>query len=276
MTRETYQKRLERHLAEYKKHRLGVAAKGEFTYKGVAREYGHILPRELKLLNVPEPFRREIGAYLASHKDIKPHKYFHHLNSSQAFSFALFYPYLTRAPDALAKALGVSGIEESGFEQVPVPKEGTNVDVWWTLGGAETYCEVKLSEREFGPAQADARHREKLKLTYGPVLRGQIDDRLLEEPVFFKHYQILRNLWLAARKGREKDQVLFLMPEANDGLTEQLDSVLEQIGKPLRARVRLVYVEPLLERLAAQKGPDSLGWYARILQEKYVPDAASD
>ena len=273
MTRETYQKRLERHLAEYKRHRLGVSARGGFTHKGVTREYGHILPGELKWLNVPEPFRREIVGYVARHKSIQPHKYFHHLNSSQALAFALFYPYVTHAPRVRARALGMKEViaVDPMFELVPDSEEGTNVDVSWTCAVSDVYCEVKLSEREFGAAKADARHRQKLSTMYEPVLRRQVEDALLEEAAFFKHYQILRNLWLVARRGQERAQVLFLMPQANPVLAEQLTTVLGQVGRSLRARTHVVYLEPLLARLVQEKTADGLAWYARMLQEKYVP-----
>ena len=46
--------------------------------------------------------------------------------------------------------------------------------------------------------------------------------------------------------------------------------MLEQVGRPLRGRVSVVYVESLLEKLAAETKADRLGWYARMLQEKYV------
>ena len=73
-----------------------------------------------------------------------------------------------------------------------------------------------------------------------------------------------------ARAGHERDRVIFLLPKANAGLTDQLGSVLEQVGRPLRGRVSVVYVESLLEQLAAETKADRLGWYARMLQEKYV------
>ena len=68
---------------------------------------------------------------------------------------------------------------EWDLERVPDAAEGTNVDVWWRSADRETYCEVKLSEREFGPATNDARHQRKLEEIYGPVLHGQVNDELL-------------------------------------------------------------------------------------------------
>jgi len=107
-----YSKDLQRHLTFYKGMRLGVREPGIFLYKGKEVRCGHILPRELKWLNVLEPFRTEVRAYLSANKDIRLHKYFHHLNSSQAFTLNLFYPFLEGGPassSALLRALGVPG-----------------------------------------------------------------------------------------------------------------------------------------------------------------------
>ena len=66
----SYQETLNRHLENYKASRLGVDQPGTFRHKGVHIEYGHILPVELKWLNIPlEPFRAEIRAYLDAHPD---------------------------------------------------------------------------------------------------------------------------------------------------------------------------------------------------------------
>jgi len=270
VARDDYQKTLERHLAEYKEERLGVREKGTFVHRGVERQYRHILPTSLKWLNIPEPFRKEVQEYVADHRDIKLHKYFHHLNSSQAFTLALFVPYMTQAPGALMRALRGSEIEAWDLERVPDPQEGTNVDVWWRSAGEETYCEVKLSEREFGPATDDTRHQRKLDSIYGPVLRGQVDNVLLESEAFFANYQILRNLWLAARAGHEQDRVVFLLPQANERLVAQLEEVLTRVKRPLSSRVSVVPVETLLERLRKDTA-SGLAWYAWWLQQKYVP-----
>ena len=271
MTQLTYQKRLEKHLADYKLQRLGIEANGTFTYRGKTRAYRHILPRELKWLNVPEPYRREIREYVTNSK-IRPHKFFHHLNSSQAFALAVFYPYLSNAPDLLVSVLDTRPIEEWKFEHVPDTVEGTNVDVWWrSADKTETFCEVKLSEGEFGPAENDARHLEKLEKIYRPILESYVDDRLLEPRAFFKNYQILRNLWLVARKGHEKDRILFLLPKANVGPNKQLEGVFRQVGAALRERVQTIHVEIVLGRLAVRTSVGELGWYASALAEKYLP-----
>ena len=239
-------------------------------HRGVERYHRHILPQTLRWLNIPEPFRHEVQEYLAGHRHIKLHRYFHHLNSSQAFALALFVPYLTQAPGALMRAIRFPALQEWDLEYVPDTREGTNVDVWWRSAGAETYCEVKLSEREFGPATDDARHRRKLDGIYGPVLSGHLDDGLLEPAGFFANYQILRNLWLVARPDHSQDRVVFLLPKANAKLVAQLEDVLKRVRRPLRNRVSVVHVESLLERLRRQTD-SGLAWYGWWLQQKYVP-----
>lgn len=271
MGTDDYRKRLERHLVEYKRQRLGVQASGEFVVDGRSYSKAHILPRELKWMNIPEPFRREIHEHVTQ-AAIQPHKYFHHLNSSQALAFALFWPYASRASRVLAAALGEKEIRDLEFERVPDRTEGTNVDVSWIAAERRTYCEVKLSEREFGAAERDSRHQRKLEEIYRPALLGLVDDTLLEGADFFANYQILRNLWLAARPGCERDRVLFLLPEANVRPREQLVKTLERVRPPLAKRVRVVFIERLLERLAGSRGPESLSWYAKMLIEKYLPD----
>jgi hypothetical protein len=269
-----YQNRLVQHLSRYRRDRLGVARCGTFRHKGVDRAYGHILPRELRWLNIPEPFRAEVRDYLSREKHVRLHKYFHHLNSSQAFALSLFYPYLSRANPSLSIELGVAPAKRWCFEAVPEPGENTNVDVLLIAEDkAPVYCEVKLSETEFGKGRLDKPHRDKIETLYRPRLDGKVDSKLLTLEAFCASYQILRNLWLAANNPRAS--VLFLLPKENDNLTSQLDRVLSLVGPELRKRARVVYVEPLLTALTSSAPPrNALAWYAEMLREKYVPKAA--
>lgn len=101
-----YQSVLQRHLAGYAKSRLGVFEEG--TYEG--RSYPHVLPSRLRFLNILEPIRAEMQQYLEKNPQIKLHRYFHHLNSSQAFAFNLFFPYFAaggQSARALSTLLGV-------------------------------------------------------------------------------------------------------------------------------------------------------------------------
>src|ERR1035437_7705090 len=124
-----YQSVVRKHLAQYAKRRLGVNEAG--VYQG--RPYSHILPWRLRFLNLLESYRAEIQDYLRAHRSVHFHQYFHHLNSSQAFAFNLFYPYFAAGGNSAGALAGLLGADVDvaalGFEDVPDEKEGTNVDV---------------------------------------------------------------------------------------------------------------------------------------------------
>ena len=270
-----YRELLNRHLANYKASRLGVDKPGTFRHKGIDIEYGHILPVELRWLNLLEPFRAEIRAYLGAHPDVRPHKYFHHLNSSQAFALNLFCPFFEAGASAsLLRAFQMNGsVSDWRLEHVPYAEEGTNVDVAWQgEHGSWTYCEVKLSEQGFGTAKRDQRHEEKRVSIYQPVLKAHCPAELLEPRRFFANYQILRNVWLVAREPTAS--LLFLLPRRNESLWGPLRSVLEALPAELAGRIHVVAVEDVLEALCHDQSlPRQLGAYAELLMEKYVPPA---
>jgi hypothetical protein len=249
-----------------------------FVHNGREVRHGHILPNELRWLNILEPIRAEVREYLDKHKEVKLHKYFHHLNSSQAFALNLFFPYFEQgSPSELLRAMNLSGELASWQpEYVDDPNEGTNFDIMWVASdGGRTFCEVKLSEQEFGTASDDRRHRQKLEDIYRPVLAGQCAPALLEPSTFFSKYQLLRNVWAAAKD--KTASVVFLVPKANSTLWQELGPLIEQLSPTLARRVHAVAMEDVLEALSSSSPPQArLTWYAHLLREKYVaPHAAA-
>jgi len=265
-----YAATLKQHLGHYAGERLSVQEYG--IYNG--RRYAHILPARLRYLNLLEPVRAELQAYLKAHPGIKEHKSFHHLNSSQAFALNLFYPYFVEGSPAariLAKSLGVDAeVDAWEFEAVLDKDEGTNVDVLWTtVDGARIFCEVKLSENKFGPAKNDARHQKKLTDIYKPRLLSLVSDELLVPRTFFKHYQILRNISLLAE--RNADRLVFLMPRENETLSGPLNRVLAGTEASVSRRIHIAYIEDCLDDLETSGGlPLHLRVYSSALKEKYV------
>ena len=268
-----YQASLERHLAKYKSRRLGVQEAGVFERNG--RGCQHILPLRLRQLNILEPFRAEFWAYLRDHPEVRLHKYFHHLNSSQALAFNLFFPFFSAGGDAAApllRSLGTSAVLGCWkFEYVPDITEGTNVDVaWQSPEGEWTFCEVKLSETEFGAAKPDSRHRSKCDTVYRKRLSGLIEPGFLEFEQFCRHYQLLRNVSLLSQAAAT--QVVFLLPSANEALAAPLNRVLNALTTSGRERVRVAYLESVLASLQAEAAlAPTLRMCAFWLAEKYVP-----
>lgn len=247
----SYQDKLKRHLADYKWRHLGISAPGVFKYRGREVWEDHILPLVDADRNILEEAEPEVHRFLADHPG-KRHQYFHHLNSSQAFAFNLFFPYFTGGPEAASTLLRALGQEVllDNWEPEAVPKihEGSNIDVLWTtMDGAQTFCEVKLSEADFGKAADDARHRAKLKEIYGPVLAMHLALGRLERMAFFEAYQFNRNVWHMVQA--DHNRLIFLLPRANDVLWKQLQELLLGVVPRTRERISAVAIEDIIAKL---------------------------
>jgi len=73
---------------DYKRLHLGISEPGVFRYRGRDVPHDHILPLKdasQNLLKEAKPILKKYGSKL------KLHKYFHRLNSSQAFALNLFF-----------------------------------------------------------------------------------------------------------------------------------------------------------------------------------------
>ena len=267
----TYARRLYVHLAEYKAHRLGVPANG--TYRG--REYGHILPPSEKWLNLVDAYRDEIQEFLRRHPRIALHDCFHHLNSSQAFVLNLFVPFFEGGPASSRALLAALGQEAELLrwepEAIPDPAEASNLDaVWDTADGTRTFCEVKLSERDFGKARSDERHLAKLKNIYLPRLAPYLSAELCSPAAFFASYQVLRNVWHMV--GNPNGRLVFLMPRANGRLWPMIEVVRAGLSTEIAERVRCVAIEDVLEQVSTDaRCPIALREYSARLRDKYVP-----
>jgi hypothetical protein len=273
--RAPYQVALREHLTAYKENRLGVHESG--TWSGNQKTYGHILPIELKRLNLIETIRREFIEYLESPQGdgIRLHKDFHHLNSSQALAFNLFFPYvggMGADPSQLLALLGARS-EELGtarFEAVPDPKEGTNVDLHLILGsGKQVFIEVKLSETEYGTAKANTRRSAKLDDHYSDRLKGKVADECLGSLLFFAHYQLLRNVsYLELERG---DRLVVVRPRANEALRESERWLIERLQGECAGRVSFLDLENLVVELG-QHGEKAVRMAAHLefVAEKYL------
>jgi hypothetical protein len=238
----------------------------------------HILPLANASANLLEEAEPAASAFLAANPH-KRHRYFHHLNSSQAFAFNLFFPYFSGEPEsasALLRALGQAGIlSEWEPEAVPVADEETNIDVLWaTADGVRTFCEVKLSEAHFGKALDDDRHRAKLVDVYSEILAGHLEAARLERLAFFDAYQFNRNVWHMVRTDRSR--LIFLLPRSNARLWNLLQRLLSGVVSGTRERISAVAIEDVIANLSADNQcPERLREYAQKLKQKYLIPSAT-
>lgn len=241
-----FQIKVKEHLGEYKRHVLDIYEDGEYNYKGKVIPYKHILPEAKKELNINKKYRTD---FFASdyYKHMTLHKYFHHLNSSQAMCINFFYPLIKE--NLLESILNIIGVEGElnynpdniCFEKVSEleehAKRKTNFDFYIKLNsGIEIYFEIKYIENEFGKAEHDNGHKEykdkyKLKFheTYMPLLKNNpaIKEDFKTEKIFLDNYQIMRNITHIA-----KDRyVIFIYPKENKGIRKQALTTKNEIIK---------------------------------------------
>jgi hypothetical protein len=271
MTLESYESRLKRHLTRYKRQRLGISLNG--TWDG--KSYSHILPLDLKWLNIIETIRHELGVFLGTRPKVRLHRYFHHLNSSQAMAFNLFFPFFMTHKMASGSFLNALGLEKepvkaAEFEHV-VDAERTNFDFFIELAsGAQIFFEVKLSEREFGKGVDNAARQKKLSMIYRKRLEGTVLPKCLEPETFFANYQILRNLCYA--KPEINSRVVFIFPKANESLRNGQDFIASAMTSAAAGNVSVLYLEDLLQTLekSEQTANPMLAAHLSLFREKYI------
>lgn len=269
----SYQESLKKHLVEYKRQILRINGSGMFSSAEGLVPHEHILPLADSSRNLLEEAERLESALPADQRP-RRHHLFHHLNSSQAFAFNLFFPYFSGTPDAasaLLRALGCQGVLADWTpEKVPDADEATNIDVYWrTTDGKSTYCEVKLSEAEFGKAADDARHRNKLEQKYRQRLAPHLEPGRLEKLAFFEGYQFYRNIWHTVQLDRSR--LIFLLPRANTGLWKRSNDLMLGVLPHTRARISIVAMEDVISALCCdERCPGEMRGYAGKLKQKYV------
>lgn len=271
----TYQNKVKDHLSKYKKVALKIEEKGAFNHQGRELYYDHILPKRHKELNILEPYRDSF--YDSLYSNITFHKYFHHLNSSQALCINLFYPLIVEGRlDLVLKILDLLEMDithaQFEFESDLENNDGrkTNFDFYMkVLGSIRIYIELKYTEQKFGSAKNNQAHVDKYLETYLPLLRDNrfIKDEFKTMEHFLGNYQIMRNL---AHLG-ESDYVVFLYPEANRTIHEHakraFDEILTEEGT---GRLKLVSLVEIVEYLFDHMSGDRTKKHFDEFKRKYM------
>jgi len=276
---DTYASDVKTHLADYKTRVLGISEDG--TWRRNDRRYPHILPESLKRSNILEPIRDDFWGDFDKHNIGKLHQDFHHLTSSQALGFNLFYPLIDEL-DWLLPILGICGqrVHVGRFEVVLDSIERTNFDYLMYLeGSAKIFVEIKYTEAGFGTVKDSAVQRDRWSTIYQPRLQSLVDEQMLQPEVFFKNYQLLRNVSYLSKY--PDSWLLLIYPEANRKVDSQAKHVIEHLVGGVRDRVKIVYLEALVDilmRSATVLGRSTDGYptggpdYFNSFNEKYTPE----
>lgn len=274
----SFQEQVKDHLGDYKKKVLEIKKDGVYNYKGREIEYGHILPRkpeDFSNLNIIRNYRKQF--YDSKYSKIDYHRFFHHLNSSQALCINFFYPFICEGnfkpiQDLLnlpiEKCLKyefefVSDIEKSGSKK-------TNFDFFFeTEGSDRIYVEAKYTEQEFGKTKSDPSHKKKYAQTYLPLLEKNtfIKEECKTEDFFLKNYQIMRNLIHIDNKSR----VIFFYPKANKKIDNQAvfasEEILNEWG---RKRYMILYLEDAIQNILDTVANKKIQAHFKEFESKYL------
>ena len=271
----TYQTGVKNHLSSYKRDVLNIEEKGVFKHQGRELKYDHILPKQYGKLNILEPYRDSF--YDSIYSNITFHKYFHHLNSSQALCINLFYPLIVEGRlDLVLKLLDLPETEithaQFEFESDLEINNGrkTNFDFYLkSMKSVRIYIELKYTEQKFGSAVNDQAHVDKYLETYLPLLQ---DNRFIKNEFktmdhFLENYQVMRNLIHLG----ETDYVVFLYPEANRKIHAQAkrayDEMLTDEGKE---RLKIIHLAKIVDSLSEHINSDRCKKHFAEFIRKYL------
>ena len=264
------------HLSDYRLAMLGIKEDGKFLYRGNYLNKAHILDTTHSNLNLITNYRDQF-LILDKKNPIKRHRYFHHLNSSQALCLNLFYPLI--AENKLAIFLKYLGIGLEGELTTIFEKESeientnrkTSFDFYVNNGQvAELFVEVKYTEDGFGKAKHDVEHIDKFHETYLPLLAksSYLLPVCCEMEFFLNHYQILRNLIHISNDST----VIFLCPLGNTKVIKEAEYAREYcLNDAGKNNFRLIYLEDLVTFLEKQYEHQALGSFYKSFRQKYLP-----
>lgn len=271
----SYAKLVKDHLSKYKEKVLGIEEKGVFKHNGRELRLSHILPKEKESLNIIETYRDQF--YSSKYSDITYHKFFHHLNSSQAFCINFFFPLISENRDDLIcelLELEKDVIKKTQFEYESdielSSKMNTNFDFFIeTKQKRRIYIEVKYTEQEFGIAKPNISHIKKFEKTYKPLLENNrfINDEYKEPEQFLKYYQILRNLVHI----NESNIVIFFYPNGNTKIhRESVQAKSEFLSAEGRDKLKLITAEEAYQKMTPFLKSTRLKEHYQLFNSKYL------
>jgi len=258
------------------------------TEQGYWRDlpYDHILPIDQKEKNIIEAFRDDFWTYYKG-TDIKLHQYFHHLNSSQALCFNLFFPlfhydkrFLTYALHRIIEVAPTYRTSKENLDKLFSIKNDTTSDTFakqldedFILNNVFLNCEfekildtIEATNFDFYVQQQDG-HRVlfEIKYTenefgktvgdkrhinkYNTIYRPKLEKLLRSE---FLNQDFVFNNYQVIRNLSYIDDlttVVFLFPEANQHLKGTADLISKILLPEYVQQTRIVYLENLTRQI---------------------------
>ncbi|NLW18381.1 MAG: hypothetical protein GXY81_01650 [Candidatus Cloacimonetes bacterium] len=241
----SFKKDVLKHMGDYKREVLKIEDNGKWWLNKKENHFvthDHILPvidgessaqkysdNNIRKQNILPEYRNECWDYIKKEK-INLHRFFHHLNSSQAMCLNLFYPFVV---NDLSNASIISAIQSKCRETIPIEgprlmnynfeyessldryngQKPTNFDLCISGESTKLLFEVKYTEEGFGgiDKKKKATYVEKYKNLYEKMASKVISNEWNKCDNFIDNYQIMRNLVHIDNS----TYLIFLYPEKN-------------------------------------------------------------
>jgi len=253
----TFRDNILKSLSDYKINTLGIKKNGMDTH--YKKEYPHILPKDKEIYNlIQSEYSLELWDLIKRYK-IKLHKEFHHLNSSQALCFNLFYPIIkeNRANLIIGENENIIGWN---FEFVPDKLEKTNFDVFIQTDKNNYYFEIKYTEDKFSSKEINEASIKRYQEIYENKLK---DFNGLTAEIFLENYQIFRNLSYIGN-----GIINFIFLKSRIDLDKKIKDIIElNCNKKLQKRIKIIYIEDIVNNALSVK---ELEEYFNIFSKKYI------
>lgn len=192
-----------------------------------------------------------------------PHRFAHHLTSSQVMCYNFFRPLID---DNAKPSIDLMKILKDRHISIPQNSicefetmnlvDGTSYDM--TIGPVT--FEIKFTEYGFGKAKSDDKHKTKFKEVYEKLINKCICFKRnpnIEE--FFKYYQLFRNVLHIDDKSR---YAVFIIPKDNKKCSDEFEKFVTEfiMDELISKNIQNWYWEDLL------KGKEDTDFYKKYLR----------
>lgn len=254
-----FQKDILKYLGKYNKNVYKSSKPGIYKYRGTEYKYYHIL--SLEGTTKPKAIKAIVNKDCVNFDMFKsPHRYAHHLNSSQVVCYEFFRPLLNddkkKLLDLFSEKLDINinntPTLSAKFEFVTDKQENTNFDLFVGKEATKIYFEIKYTENGFGSCENDKEHLEKFNEIYKPYIENcgclkkkpQFDE-------FRKYYQLFRNVLRVTNENGSNEYSVFIFPKANKATVKQFNEFKQQyISDEMSSHVLCLYWEELVDYMS--------------------------
>lgn len=243
-------------------------------WRNSKNQYFHILPINDFQKNILDEFQSDFWKYF-DNESIHKHQFFHHLNSSQALCFNLFFPLFFYDKDILDYFIkyllnlpGASKTKICKFEKIIEKAEGTNFDFYIEKQNqSRILFEIKYTEKKFDSISKPTKgHEKKYETIYFPRLQKLLKPEFLNRKFIFENYQIFRNL--SYMDGLTS--VVFIFPEANPNLSNTRKLIEDALLPNMLNYVRIINLERLIAEILLDENLNPVNSYFQKFKEKYI------